>query len=206
MLSGVDLVIEPGEHVAITGPSGEGKSTLIKIILGLIEPSEGAVFVDGIRLEAFGLKSYRAQVGAVLQNEGIFAGSIAENIALFDKLSDMDRVIASARAAALHDDIAAMPTGYETLVGDMGAAISGGQKQRLILARALYRQPRLLVVDEGTSHLDEDKERLVNAAISALGVTRIVVAHRRQTIASADRILRLSDGKLGDVAHSAMEE
>ncbi len=206
VLSGVDLVIEPGEHVAITGPSGEGKSTLIKIILGLIEPSEGAVFVDGIRLTDFGLKSYRAQVGAVLQNDGIFAGSIAENIALFDNASDMDRVIASAKAAALHDDIAAMPMVYETLVGDMGAAISGGQKQRLILARALYRQPRLLVVDEGTSHLDEDKERLVNAAISALGVTRIVVAHRRQTIASADRIIRLSDGKLGDVAHSAMEE
>ena len=196
VISGINLIVEPGEHIAITGPSGQGKSTLIKIILGIIEPSDGYILVDGISLDQFGLKNYRDRVGAVLQNDGIFAGSLADNISLFDQVRDFDRVVASAQAAALHDEITDMPMGYETLVGDMGAALSGGQKQRLMLARALYRKPDLLVVDEGTSHLDEDKESRVNAAISAMGITRIVVAHRQQTILSADRVVTVSGGNL----------
>ncbi|HEY0313224.1 MAG TPA: peptidase domain-containing ABC transporter [Allosphingosinicella sp.] len=196
VLDRASLTIEPGEHIAITGPSGCGKSTLAKVILGLVEPSAGDILVDGIPLSRFGYKSFHNQVGAVLQEDSLFAGSLAENIALFDDAPDLDRVIESARAAAIHDDIAAMPMAYETLVGDMGSTLSGGQKQRVLLARALYRRPRLLLMDEATSHLDPSHEADVNAAISALGITRIVIAHRTETISAASRVFRLENGRI----------
>jgi ATP-binding cassette subfamily B protein RaxB len=189
VLNGVDLMVEPGDHIAITGPSGGGKSTLVKILLGLIEPNEGEVVIDGRPLAKFGYRNYREQVAAVLQEDSVFAGSLAENIALFDNAPDMERVFTSAQTAALHDDISAMPMGYNTLVGDMGSSLSGGQKQRLLLARALYRQPRVLVMDEGTSHLDPAREQIVNAAIAQLGITRVIIAHRLETIISAQMIL-----------------
>ena len=195
VLTNLDLVVEPGEHVAITGPSGSGKSTLVKILLGLVELQQGEILVDGIPLDQFGYRTYRRQVGAVLQNDMLFGGTIASNIALFDEVPDMGQVIASAQAAAIHDDIVEMPMQYETLVGEMGAALSGGQQQRVLLARALYRRPRLLIVDEGTSHLDAEREALVNEAIGALRITRIVVAHRKETIEAASRVLRLVDGR-----------
>ena len=196
-LENVDLTIESGEHVAITGPSGSGKTTLAKIILGLFQPETGEVLVDGERLSAFGIRNYRRQVAAVMQDDTLFAGSLAENIALFDDTADMHDVMDAARVASIHDDIMSMPMGYETLVGDMGSTLSGGQKQRVILARALYRKPRLLLMDEGTAHLDQDHERSINAAIRALGITRIIIAHRRETIAAADRIITLVAGRLG---------
>jgi ATP-binding cassette subfamily B protein RaxB len=200
VLRGVDLVVEPGEHIAITGPSGGGKSTLVKIILGLVEPDEGEVLVDGVSLAQFGYKHYHDQIGAVLQDDHLFAGSLADNIALFDDTADMARVVESATTAALHGDIEAMPMGYETLVGDMGSTLSGGQKQRLLLARALYRRPRMLIMDEATSHLDACREREVIAAVANLGITRIVIAHRRETIMAATRILAAQDGKVTDVS------
>jgi ATP-binding cassette subfamily B protein RaxB len=196
VLKGVDLEVAPGAYVAITGPSGGGKSTLAKIVLGLVEPDSGELLVDGLPLARFGHKSYHSQVAAVLQDDHLFAGSIADNIALFDEAPDMARILESASAAAIHDDVMAMPMGYETLVGDMGSTLSGGQKQRLLLARALYRRPVLLVMDEGTSHLDAALERRVNAAIGALGITRIVIAHRAETIASADTVYLLDEGRL----------
>lgn len=199
ILRDANLVVRPGEHVAITGPSGGGKTTLVKIMLGLLEPEAGEVLVDGVPLARFGYKNYHDQVAAVLQDDHLFAGSLAENIALFDDLPDMHRIVASAAAAALHDDIAAMPMGYETLVGDMGSSLSGGQRQRLLLARALYRRPRLLVMDEATSHLDASREKTVVEAIGGLGVTRIVIAHRRETILSADRVFSTRDGGLVEV-------
>jgi ATP-binding cassette, subfamily B, bacterial CvaB/MchF/RaxB len=192
----VSLKIRPGEHVAITGPSGGGKSTLVKLLLGLVEPASGDIVVDGLPLRQFGYRSFHRQVAAVLQEDSLFGGSIADNIGLFDADIDMGRVVAAAKAAAIHADIEAMPMQYSTLVGDMGSALSGGQKQRILLARALYRRPRLLVMDEGTAHLDADHERAVNAAISELGITRIIVAHRKETIEAADRILVLKDGRL----------
>jgi ATP-binding cassette subfamily B protein RaxB len=199
ILDGINLVVEPGEHMAITGPSGGGKSTLVKILLGLVEPDEGELLVDGVLLAKFGHKNYREQIGAVLQDDNLFAGSLADNIALFDEAPDMARVVACAESAALHDDISAMPMGYETLVGDMGSSLSGGQNQRLLLARSLYRQPRILVIDEGTSHLDPARERQVNLAISRLGITRVIIAHRMETITSAATVLALNHGILTDI-------
>lgn len=199
ILRDVHLIVSPGENVAITGPSGGGKTTLVKIMLGLLEPEAGEVLVDGVPLARFGYKNYHDQVAAVLQDDHLFAGSLAENIALFDDQPDMHRIVVSAIAAALHDDIEVMPMGYETLVGDMGSSLSGGQRQRLLLARALYRRPRLLVMDEATSHLDASREKAVVAAIASLGVTRIVIAHRRETILSADRVFSTRDGGLVEV-------
>jgi ATP-binding cassette, subfamily B, bacterial CvaB/MchF/RaxB len=198
VLDGVNLVVEPGDHIAITGPSGGGKSTLMKIILGLVEPESGEILIDGQPLAQFGYQNYRRQIGTVAQDDNLFAGTLADNIALFDEASDMERIISSTTAAAIHDDIIKMPMQFETLVGDMGATLSGGQKQRLLMARALYRQPRLLVIDEGTSHLDAIHEAAVNAAISKLGITRIIVAHRQETIASAKQVYSLENKILGN--------
>ncbi|WP_294302545.1 peptidase domain-containing ABC transporter [uncultured Sphingomonas sp.] len=198
VLSGVNLTVEPGEHIAITGPSGGGKSTLVKIILGLLEPTEGAVLIDGIPLNQFGYKEYRDQISAVLQDDNIFAGSIADNIALFEDTVLADEVITAANAAAIHDDIYNMPMRYETLVGDMGSSLSGGQRQRVLLARALYRKPKALVLDEGTSHLDVAHERLVNRSVSERNITRIIVAHRKETIQSAEKVYALAHGVLLD--------
>lgn len=200
VLSGIDLAIADGESVAITGPSGGGKSTLLQIMVGLVEPTRGEVLVDGAALPLFGFKNYHRQIAAVLQEDTLFAGSIAENIAMFDEDADMARVREAAKAAAISGDIDAMAMGYETLVGDMGSALSGGQRQRILIARALYRRPRILFMDEGTSHLDEALEKEVNRAIRGLGITRVIVAHRRETIASADRVLALNAGKLSPQA------
>jgi ATP-binding cassette subfamily B protein RaxB len=200
VLYGVNLVVEPGEHVAITGPSGGGKSTLVKLLLGLVEPDSGDLLVDGMPLSRFGHRSFHTQIAAVLQEDNLFAGSLAENIALFDDAIDLERVTASAIAASIHDDILRMPMQYETLVGDMGSTLSGGQKQRLLLARALYRRPKVLVMDEGTAHLDVAHESAVNAAISAMGITRVIIAHRRETIETAQRVLVMTGGKLAEVA------
>lgn len=196
VVQGASMVVRAGEHVAITGPSGQGKSTLVKILCGLAHPESGEVLIDGLPLEKFGARSYHEQIAAVLQDDSLFSGSIAENIALFDTNIDQERVIRAAQTASIHHDILAMPMEYETLVGDMGSTLSGGQKQRVLLARALYRQPRLLIMDEGTAHLDAEHERAVNAAIAAMGITRIIIAHRKETISAAERVFVMRDGKL----------
>lgn len=204
VLNGVNLSIEQGEHVAITGPSGGGKSTLLKVMLGLVEPEGGEILIDGIPLHRFGYKSFHDQIAAVLQEDSLFAGSLADNIALFDDEVDMERVVGAAAAASIHDDIARMPMQYESLIGDMGSTLSGGQKQRVLLARALYRQPRILFMDEGTAHLDAQHEAAVNQAIATMGITRIIIAHRQETIAAADRILVMAGGQLNEVTREAV--
>ena len=186
--------IESGESVAITGPSGCGKTTLAKIILGLLEPEEGEILFGGTDIKKLGADYYRSMVASVMQDDQLFAGSIADNIAFFDPAARNDKIQAAAKLAAIHEEIAAMPMGYQTLVGDMGSSLSGGQKQRVILARALYRQPKLLVLDEATSHLDVERESRVNAAVKRLRLTRIVIAHRPETAASAQRALLVVDG------------
>jgi ATP-binding cassette subfamily B protein RaxB len=144
-------------------------------------------------------------MGVVMQDDVLLQGSIAENIALFDERIVMDRIVAAAKTACIHDDIVKMPMGYQSLVGDMGATLSGGQKQRVMIARALYRAPRLLIMDEGTSHLDVDTERAINAALTALAITRVVVAHRPDTIQAAARVLRFSSQGLVEHPREAMQ-
>ncbi|WP_372380825.1 peptidase domain-containing ABC transporter [Xanthomonas sp. NCPPB 1754] len=188
------FTIEPGESVAIIGASGCGKTTLMKLLLGLLRPCEGTIRVGGHDIHKLGPRSIRALVGAVMQDDQLFAGSIADNISFFDTDFDLERIMAAARLAAVHEEITAMPMGYHSLIGDMGSSLSGGQKQRVILARALYRQPRLLFLDEATSHLDVMRERLVNEAVKELKLTKVIVAHRPETIASADRVLLFENG------------
>jgi ATP-binding cassette subfamily B protein RaxB len=195
-LRGVDLDIHAGEFVAIVGPSGSGKTTLAKLLLGLLPPDAGTVRIGGIDIARYGLSAYRARVGAVMQDDVLFAGSVADNVAFFDRDALPDAVMTAAQRAGIHDEIAAMPMGYETLVGDMGSALSGGQKQRVLLARALFRNPDILVLDEATSHLDVERERRINAEIAALRITRLIIAHRPETIRSADRILMVADGRV----------
>ncbi|CAB3753575.1 peptidase domain-containing ABC transporter [Paraburkholderia solisilvae] len=196
VLEGVTLKIEEGESVAIIGPSGTGKSTLINVLLGVLPPTAGRIELGGVDTAKLGPLALRDMAGTVMQDDVLFAGSIAENISFFDSQADEAWIVECARRAAIHDEIVAMPMGYQSLVGDMGTILSGGQKQRVLLARALYRRPRILFLDEATSHLDIERERQVNAAIRDLKITRILIAHRPETIASADRVIALAAGKV----------
>jgi len=191
VLSQLNLVIEPGECVAIVGASGCGKSTLAKLLSGLHTPSGGEVLIDGRPLQDWSNRSLRSQISYVSQDDQLLAGSVAENIAFFADEIDMDRVQQSAMTACIHDEICAMPMGYESLVGDMGSSLSGGQKQRVLIARALYRSPRILIMDEATAHLDVSNEMAIANKLDALTITRIVIAHRPETIAAAHRVVML---------------
>ena len=196
VLRDVHLRIPAGDCVAITGASGCGKTTLLKLLTGLLPPTAGEVRIGGVPLARMGAQAYRRRVAAVLQDDQLLAGSIEANIAFFEHGPDRARVEACARLAAVHDEIAAMPMGYETPVGDMGSSLSGGQKQRVLLARALYKQPDVLFLDEATSHLDVRREGLINASVRQLPLTRVIVAHRPQTIASAERVIVLEGGAI----------
>lgn len=187
----LNLTINAGESVAITGPSGCGKSTLLKLMLGLNKPSSGEILVDGISLNQIGARQYRQQIAAVMQDDELLSGTVADNIAFFDTPVNMEKVVHCAQLAAIHDDISEMPMGYDSLIGDMGSSLSGGQKQRIILARALYKDPKILFMDEATSHLDTGLEEDINEAVSRLKITRVIIAHRKETIASADREIKL---------------
>ena len=196
VLRGLTLRIEPGESVAIVGPSGCGKTTLLKLMLGVHAPQSGEIRVGGVALDRLGLRAWRDMIGTVMQDDQLFAGSISDNISFFDPLADPDWVAECARIAAVLDEIEAMPMGFHTLIGDMGGSISGGQRQRILLARALYKRPKILFLDEATSALDVEREREVNQAIRQLQLTRIIVAHRPETIASASRVVVLHDGRV----------
>ncbi len=196
VIRGLSLTIEPGESVAIVGPSGCGKTTLLKLMLGVHAPQSGEIRVGGVPLRQLGLRGWRDMIGTVMQDDQLFAGSIADNISFFDSQADAQWVQQCARIAAVFDEVQAMPMGFHTLIGDMGTSISGGQRQRLLLARALYKRPKILFLDEATSALDVDREREVNLAIRGLELTRIIVAHRPETIASASRVIVLHDGKV----------
>ena len=187
----ISLKVEVGETVAIIAPSGVGKSTLLKVLSGLYPPLAGEVRLDGLPLTAWGLPLVRRAFGVVMQDDELLPGSIAENVTFLSEEPDIDRVWECLVLAALDEEVRAMPMQAETFVGDMGSALSGGQRQRVLLARALYKQPKVLILDEATSHLDMARERRINTALKDLDMTRIIVAHRPETIASADRVFRL---------------
>lgn len=191
LFSNLTLSIAPGESVAIVGASGKGKSTLMKIMSGLLAPSQGEVLIAGMNIEKMGINNYRDAIGCVLQEDKLFSGSIADNICGFDVTPDNERIAACAMYSNIHNEIMAMSMGYETLVGELGTGLSGGQKQRLLIARALYRQPGILFMDEATSHLDLENEAFINQSIASLKITRVIIAHRPSTIASADRVITL---------------
>jgi ATP-binding cassette subfamily B protein RaxB len=205
ILDGISFTVDDYESVAIIGPSGCGKTTLLNILLGILEPTEGEVLVGGVRIGHLGLDGLRGLIGTVLQDDVLFAGSIADNISFFDTKADHAWIEQCATMAAVHSDIESMPMGYGTLVGDMGTVLSGGQKQRVLLARALYKRPKILFLDEATSNLDVEREHLVNSTLKGLRMTRVIVAHRPETIASADRVIMLHSGKIvSDSLHESM--
>ena len=194
ILENVNLRIEAGESVAIIGASGAGKSTMLKLMAGLLQPTRGEIVINGEPLRRLGLENYRAMLGVVMQDDQLFAGSIGDNISFFSDSPDHQRIEFCAKLASVHDDVLAMSMGYGTLIGDMGTVLSGGQKQRVLIARALYRRPAILLLDEATSHLDIDREKAVNEALRAAHMTRIVIAPRQETIRAAGRAIVLERG------------
>ncbi|WP_224971787.1 peptidase domain-containing ABC transporter [Acinetobacter oleivorans] len=196
VLNGIDLTIKSNESVAIVGKTGCGKTTLLHVLLGVFPPTEGEVLLSGRSISQIGVNSMREQIGTVLQDDVLFAGTIADNICFFDPSPDQRQIESCAKLASIHLDINNFPMGYQTLVGEMGSMLSGGQKQRILLARALYKKPKILFLDESTSHLDIETERKVNHNLKLLQITKIMIAHRPETIASADRVVVLSQGQV----------
>lgn len=196
LFKNLNFKIEEGSSIAVVGASGCGKTTLMKVMLGLLKPETGTILVDGYDIRKVGLRTYRNLIGTVMQNDQLLSGSIADNICFFDSDFDQEWIEQCAQMAAIHQDIMAMPMGYHTLIGDMGSSLSGGQKQRLLLARALYKRPKILFLDEATSHLDVGLESVVNRTVKKLNITRIIIAHRPDTIAMADRVVALQNGQL----------
>lgn len=196
VLSELNLIIPAGQCIAITGPSGCGKTTLVKLLLGLLQPTEGEIFIGGIALGRFGISNYRQLLGTVMQDDTLYSGSISDNISFFDPTPSQGHIRECAHLAAIDAEIEDMPMGFNTLVGDIGTGISGGQRQRILLARALYKKPKILILDEATSHLDVRNERAVNAAIRSIDLTRVIVAHRPETISMAQRVIVLEKGKI----------
>jgi ATP-binding cassette, subfamily B, bacterial CvaB/MchF/RaxB len=207
VLQDINLQVEPGEFVAITGPSGGGKTTLLKLLLGLHKPTSGTIDLDGNRADPDLWRAWRRHVGVVAQDDRLLSGTIADNIAFFDPDLDMARVQAAAFAAQVHEDIMRAPMQYLGLVGDMGSTLSGGQRQRVLLARALYGEPRILFLDEGTANLDEATEEAIANLIERMPITRIVVAHRPALIRRAQRVLYVKDRQISELvrAHPPLE-
>lgn len=200
LLQNLNLRIEAGEHVAITGASGCGKTSLLKILLGLLQPTQGTVLYGGVPINQLGLANVRRKIGVVMQEDALLTGSIADNISFFDLTPQQAKIEACARLAQIHQDIVRMPMAYHSLMGELGSGLSGGQKQRILLARALYTQPSVLALDEATSHLDMHNENAVSQTLSQLKLTRIVIAHRPETIARADRQINFNALGINTVA------
>ncbi|GAC1638866.1 MAG: NHLP family bacteriocin export ABC transporter peptidase/permease/ATPase subunit [Ktedonobacteraceae bacterium] len=196
VLQDVNVRIRPGQKVALVGKTGSGKSTLGKLLVSLITPTKGSILFDGVPLEQLNYQEVRSQFGVVLQESFIFSGSVKDNIALNNPDMDMEQIVEAAEMAAIDEDIEKMPMGYDTLVSEGGSAFSGGQRQRLALARALASQPALLLLDEATSALDVVTERVVEQNLNRLACTQVVIAHRLSTIRNADVILVLDQGRI----------
>lgn len=196
VLKGVNLSIKPGEIIGMAGPSGGGKTTLIKIIKGLVEPTVGQVLLNGRSLNSYDPTKLSELIGYVAQDDALYAGTIAENISFFDPYADLDDIHAAAQLARVHDDIMAMPMQYELLVGDMGSTLSGGQKQRVCIARAIYRKPSLLILDEGTANIDPMTEHTLMKSLTELNIAILICSHQPSAISHAQRLVALLGGQL----------
>ncbi len=199
VLDNVSMEFPAGACVAIVGPSGSGKSTLVKLMLGIEKPQQGTIKLDGVPIEDVNRQVWRERFGTVMQDDTLLGGSINDNIAFFDPRFKVERVRAAARDAAIHEEIQAMPMDYGTRVGDMGVQISGGQRQRLLIARALYREPGIILFDEGTANLDAESEEKISEVLANLAPTRIVVAHRSHLLTVADIVYEVRDGKVSQI-------
>ncbi len=198
ILSGVDLRIRAGERVALVGPSGSGKTTLASLLPRLYDVHEGTITVDGVDIRDYSLKSLRAAIGVVQQDSFLFSGTIRDNILYGKPDADDAEIVAAAKGANAHSFITALPEGYETVLGERGVNLSGGQRQRLSIARAILKNPRILILDEATSALDAESEALVQQALDRLmqGRTSLIIAHRLSTVRNADRILAIENGQI----------
>ena len=185
------LSLTPGSMTTLTGLSGGGKTTLLKLILGLYQPTSGRILINGQPLSEIGIQNWRSQIGVVMQDDKLLSGTIADNISFFDPEMDMKKVVEAAKKAQIHDEIAAIPMNYTSMVGDMGSILSGGQKQRVLLARALYHDPKVLFLDEGTANLDSKTEKIIVEIIAQMPITRVIVAHRPAFIKASDRVLTI---------------
>lgn len=191
---GMDFNARPGETVAIVGPSGSGKTTLVKVLAGLLDRTEGSLTAAGRDIRDWDKAAYRSRIGVVMQDDHLFVGTIEDNISFFDPQHDPERVRACARLAMIDEDIVGMPMGYNTIVGSLGVALSGGQRSRVLLARALYRQPQILFLDETFDQLDLARERAITDGLRKTGIGLVIVSHRPETVGSVDRIVQLGEG------------
>lgn len=199
ILQEVNISINKGEFIAIVGSSGGGKTTFMKLLVGLLAPTDGEIMVNGIHINGFGIRNYRKQIGAVLQDDRLFQGTIIDNVSFFDDNINILKVEEALRQACVYDEILNMPMGLQTLVGDMGSTLSGGQAQRVLIARALCRGPKILFLDEGTANLDQEIERKLVANLRNLKITRISIAHREAAIEGADRIFKVENGTIEEI-------
>jgi ATP-binding cassette, subfamily B, bacterial CvaB/MchF/RaxB len=191
---GLDFNARPGEMVAIVGPSGSGKTTLVKVLAGLLDRTEGTLTAAGRDVRDWDKAAYRSRIGVVMQDDHLFVGTIEDNISFFDPQHDPAKVRECAKLAMIDEDISAMPMGYNTIVGSLGVALSGGQRSRVLLARALYRQPQILFLDETFDQLDLARERAITDGLRVTGIGLVIVSHRPETVGAVDRIVRLGAG------------
>lgn len=198
--------VAAGQIVAITGESGAGKSTIARVLLGVVDYHSGSVRIGGAEQRAMGKRRVRSLIASVMQDDHLFSGTIFDNVSFFDQEATLEKVQEAVNLVNMGDDISKMPLGLQTLIGDMGSSLSGGQHQRLLLARAMYRKTPILLLDEATSHLDLFNEQQICATIRKLGLTTLIIAHRPQTIESADRVFILRAGKLQEDVKPTIEK
>jgi len=199
ILDKVDFEIPAGSFVAVVGPSGSGKTTLMRVLLGLLQPASGKLHVDGVPIGPATMAAWRGRIAAVMQDDYLLSGTLADNISFFDPFPDQQVIEHVCRLARIHDEIVKMPMGYHSLISDMGAALSSGQRQRILLARALYRDPDVLFLDEGTANLDPATEDRIAAMIAGLEITRVVIAHRPALVDKADIVFKVEGGAIVEV-------